>query len=444
MIRVVFAIFLIGGHFACSQKIVPAEDPIETIPSVSEKVEIEAVMIELASSFVGPCEPSIAIDPNNPMRMVAGSVLNNVYISNDGGKNWQVNKLSSSYGVYGDPVIEANYQGDFFYSHLSDPEGKPYASEAFLDRIVVQRSSDGGRTWTDGSHTEPRSPKDQDKQWMAVDPRDNTLYMTWTEFDLYDSPKPEDKSRIVFAKSTDNGDSWSTPLAISQKEGNCLDSDDTTEGAVPCVGPDGQLYVAWGYNEKIFFDKSYDGGNTWLEEDVIVTDQPGGWDIAIPGIGRANGMPITCVDRSDGPQKGTIYINWSDQRNGTEDTDIWVVKSTDEGMTWSAPTRVNDDVPGKQQFLTWMDLDQSTGYLYTVFYDRRNHDDNETDVYVAVSKDGGQTWDNMKVNETSFTPQPGVFFGDYNDISAVDGVIRPIWTQLDNFRLSVWTALVGR
>ena len=95
MIRVVFAIFLIAGLFACSQKVVPTNDQIETVTNKAEEVEIEAIMIELASTFVGPCEPSIAIDPNNPMRMVAGSVLNNVYISNDGGKNWQVNKLSS-------------------------------------------------------------------------------------------------------------------------------------------------------------------------------------------------------------------------------------------------------------------------------------------------------------------------------------------------------------
>jgi len=229
---------------------------------------------------------------------------------------------------------------------------------------------------------------------------------------------------------------------LSQHEGNCLDSDDTTEGAVPDVGPDGQIYVAWAFNEYIIFDKSYDKGETWLKEDIIVADQPGGWNINIPGLSRTNGMPITRVDRTNGPNRGTIYINWSDQRNGENDTDIWLIKSTDEGQTWSKPIRVNDDAPGKQQFLSWMDIDQSTGYIHIVFYDRRAHENNATDVYVATSKDGGQTFENIKVNGQPFTPTPEIFFGDYNDISAVNGQVRPIWTELKGRVLSVWTALM--
>lgn len=91
---------------------------------------------------------------------------------------------------------------------------------------------------------------------------------------------------------------------------------------------------------------------------------------------RANGLPITYCDHSGRPYNGTIYINWSDQRNGPSDTDIWLVKSTDGGATWSQPARVNNDPPGKQQFFTWMTIDQVTGYLWFVFYDRRAHTNN--------------------------------------------------------------------
>ena len=155
-------------------------------------------------------------------------------------------------------------------------------------------------------------------------------------------------------------------------------------------------------------------------------------------------MPITCVDRSNGPHRGTIYVNWSDQRHGEEDTDIWVAYSEDKGMTWSAPVRVNDDQAGNQQFLTWMDIDQSNGHLHTVFYDRRHQDGTTTDVYLASSEDGGRTWTNTQINTQSFKPSPQVFFGDYNDIAVVNGSVRPIWTQLDGCKLNVWTALVER
>jgi hypothetical protein len=122
--------------------------------------------------------------------------------------------------------------------------------------------------------------------------------------------------------------------------------------------------------------------------------------------------------------------------------DVWLVKSTDGGNTWSAPRRVNNDNPGKQQFFTWMTVDQVTGYLWFVFYDRRSYSDTRTDVYLAVSKDGGNTFENFKVSETPFIPNPGVFFGDYTGISAHNNMVRPIWTRLDNNSLSAWTAII--
>jgi len=439
--RSVLSIILLITAIGCSPKVLPelTEDEPQTSNTT---VDITPVLIEQGTSFLGPCEPSICINPVDDNHIVAGSILDKVYVSKDGGKTWTQNSMQSSYGVYGDPVIRANYKGEFFYAHLSNPDGKAYESDSFLDRIVIQKSEDGGYTWSDGSYTLPRSPKDQDKQWLTVDPRDNTVYITWTEFDLYNSKDTSDYSRILFSRSDDDGESWSDPLVLSQFEGDCLDDDQTTEGAVPDVGPDGQVYVAWAYDEKIYFDKSYDKGRTWLDEDIFVVDQRGGWVFDIPGLNRCNGMPITRADRSNGPHRGDIYVNYAEQVPGMNDTEILLVKSSDEGQTWSAPIKVNDDDSGRHQFLTWMDIDQSTGYLYVVFYDRRAHANNETDVYLAVSKDGGVSFENIKINETSFTPNKLTFFGDYNDISVVNGKVRPIWTQQDGFKLSVWTAIM--
>ena len=132
------------------------------------------------------------------------------------------------------------------------------------------------------------------------------------------------------------------------------------------------------------FDKSTNGGTTW-GTDVFVSSIPGGWDYSIPGISRANGLPITACDTSQSPFNGNIYINWSDQRNGTGNTDIFLSKSTDGGNTWSAVKKVNDDNTTRHQFFTWMTIDQTTGILYFVFYDKRNTSNNLTDVYMARS-----------------------------------------------------------
>jgi Neuraminidase (sialidase) len=137
-------------------------------------------------------------------------------------------------------------------------------------------------------------------------------------------------------------------------------------------------------------------------------------------------------------------VNWADQRNGKDNTDIWLKKSTDGGKTWSTDIKVNADNSDRHQFLSWITVDPSTGYLYVVYYDRRKTVGNQTDVYLSVSKDGGSTFKDYKINTTSFLPNDEVFFGDYTNISAQNGVIRPIWTQLENREITLYTAIVNQ
>lgn len=392
----------------------------------------------LISSSNDPEEPTIFINTQNTTQLVGGANINNVYTSADGGYTWSIGTIASqSYGVWGDPCCIADTAGNFYFFHLSWPP-----SGNWIDRIVCQKSTDGGLTWNNGSFMGLNGNKAQDKEWAVVDPANNNIYVTWTQFDVYGSANPVHKSIIRFAKSSDEGQTWSAAVKINEIDGDCIDSDNTVEGAVPAVGPNGEIYTSWAGPAGLVFDRSLNGGDTWLEEDIIVSDFPGGWDYTIPGIYRCNGLPVTVCDLSNGLYRGNIYINWTDQRNGSEDTDVWLSKSSDGGNTWSAPIRVNDDPPGKQQFFTWMTVDQLTGYLWFVWYDRRNYSDDNTDVYMATSTDGGETFINFKVSEEPFIPTTNVFFGDYNNITAHNNVIRPIWTRLHQNQLSVWTAIV--
>lgn len=392
----------------------------------------------LISTSNSPEEPSIYINPKNTNQLIGGSNINNLYYSEDGGLNWTVTTLfSSQNGVWGDPCCIVDTAGHYYFLHLANPP-----AGSWIDRIVCQKSTDNGVTWNDGSYMGLNGNKAQDKEWAVVDWTNNNMYVTWTQFDDYGSSNSNDISSIMFSKSVDGGLSWSDALKINEVDGDCIDDDNTVEGAVPAVGPDGEIYVSWAGPEGLVFDRSFDQGDTWLEEDIFVADFPGGWAYGIPGISRCNGLPITVCDLSGGDFHGNIYINWSDQGNGVDDTDVYIVKSTDGGDTWSAPIRVNDDPPGKQQFFTWMTIDQVTGYLWFVWYDRRDYDDSNTDVYMAVSKDGGETFTNFKVSESPFLPYSNVFFGDYNNVSAHDNVIRPIWTRLHNGQLSVHTAII--
>ncbi len=393
----------------------------------------------LISNTNDPNEPSIVIDPNNTNTLFAASNINNYYVSNDGGFTWSENTLSSaSYGVWGDPALLIDNNSNMYFFHLSNPP----SPGNWIDRIVCQKSTDNGVSWNDGTSFGLNGTKAQDKEWPIIDRNNGNIYVTWTEFDSYGSSSSAHKTRILFTKSTDLGDTWTTPVKINKVDGNCIDSDDTVEGAVPAVGPNGEIYTVWGGPAGLRFNRSLDFGATWLADPILVDPQPTGWDYGIPDISRANGMPITLCDLSGGANNGTIYVNWSDQRNGSDDTDIWFKKSADSGDTWSDLKRVNDDSAGNQQFLTWMAIDQTTGYLYVVFYDRRDHANSSTDVFLAYSTDGGDNFTNVKISESAFLPSSGPFFGDYTNITAHDGVIRPIWTSLQSGQLKIWTAII--
>lgn len=390
----------------------------------------------------GPCEPAIAINPTNPKNIVAGSVLDNYYYSFDGGNTWKANKLTSDLGVYGDPCIITDSDGDFYYLHLSNPENWAYASKKFLNQIVIHRSENGGKTWNDGIGIGKNEPKQQDKEWAITDPNTGQIYVTWTEFDKYGSSLEEHKSRIRFASSLDKGKNFTEALTISEFEGDAVDDDKTTEGAVPAVDSKGNIYVSWAFNNHIYFDKSTDKGQTWMSKDKVIANQTEGWTHDIPGVGRSNGMPVTAVDISPSKQKGTIYVNFTDQRNGKDNTDVFLIKSSNQGKTWSAPLKVNLDHTHTHQFFTWMSVDPVTGYLYIVYYDRSRYKNNKTDVVLATSKDGGASFTNEIISKKPFTPTHDVFFGDYNNIAAYNGIVRPIWTRYENGQLSVWTAII--
>src|SRR3989441_12080013 len=96
---------------------------------------------------------------------------------------------------------------------------------------------------------------------------------------------------------------------IKDRGGDSRDSDDTVEGAVPAVGPNGEVYLVWAGPLGLVFKKSLDGGLSFFK-DKVIDQMPGGWDFSMEGLDRANGMPVTGVDFSNGKNKGTLYVNW--------------------------------------------------------------------------------------------------------------------------------------
>ncbi len=167
------------------------------------------------------------------------------------------------------------------------------------------------------------------------------------------------------------------------------------------VVPPGGVYVAW--NDPL-------SGGIWVDASpapgagapfgllppgpVIPTGPP------IPPI-IPDGPPILAssgvsilVDKGPGPGgcPGNVYVCWADMTLG--DADIWFTYSTDGGISWKTPIRVNCDPPGSgaMQWSPKMAQDPVTGDLCIVYYDQRTSGGAGSEVWGSVSSDCGITW----------------------------------------------------
>ena len=376
-------------------------------------------------------ETAIAIDPLHPERMVAGANVDNYYFSTDSGLTWNASHLSGTWGNAGDPNVVTDSLGSFFYFHLVPA----------IDQIVSQKTSTFPPSWNGGSAMGQQVPKLQDHDWAYADWTNHYLYCTWTQYDNYPPVSPTDSTHILLCASYDHGQTWTTTKRLDETGGDC-NYLDVIEPR-PYSDNSGNVYVTWEDGSGIWMDKSSDTGSTWLAHDQFVTNVPGGVYYSVPGIDRVRCTPFIGIDRSNGPHRGTIYVNWSDQRNGMNNSDIWIISSTDSGQTWTAPLRVNDDVTVTHQFLNAMAIDPVSGNIYVTFFDRRNYADDSTDVYLAYSNDGGATFTNLKISAQGFMPND-VFVGDYISIAAYNGIVRPCWTSVNSFNVSeVYTAIIN-
>lgn len=363
---------------------------------------------------VNPTDPSNLVGGANDYR--EGPVRCGFYASLDGGRSWTDGTLvETTYPFQGDPAVAFCGDGTAIYVCLSfTGVFQPHGLFAF-------RSTDGGRTWSAPSTilNRPTGFPFADKPWAACDatsgPFRNRVYTSWTDFGAFQTP-------ILLRTSTDGGKTWSGNVRVS--DGG------STQGSVIAIGPDGTVYVAWhdtSNGSRIGFDRSTNGGQSFGTDRFpaavsTIPDDP---------FFRRNSFPVMDVDRSNGPRRGTIYIAWADGRYG--DPDILLVRSTDGGETWSAPIRVNDDPLGNgaDQWFPWLAVDP-TGRVIVTFFDRRRFPGGRPyEIWGAISRDGGASFDtNFLVSEVSSDGSLNDFIGDYSGLAATADLLYPFWTDL--------------
>ncbi|MBE0647638.1 MAG: T9SS type A sorting domain-containing protein [Bacteroidales bacterium] len=380
-------------------------------------------------------EPSIAVDPTNPARMVIGwrqfdNIGSNFRqagngFTTDGGNTWTFHEVINQGIFRSDPVLDADANGTIFYNSLTS-DGSTYTCQ-------VYRSNDGGVNWDDGVEA-----KGGDKQWMVVDKTDGVgagnIYSFWTVF--YSSCYPG-----FFTRSTDGGDFYQ----------NC----ETVQGfpywGTMAVGPDGELYtVGSGEDEGVVVSKSTTAQNpayvvSWdLAEQVYLDGHLTSQAPVNPGglLGQAD----IGVDMSEGPGRGNVYVLSSVERaTGGDPADVMFSKSMDGGVSWSLiPVKINDD-PENDNYQWFGTMSVSPdGRIDVVWLDTRDAPPGTylSALYYSYSTDEGETWStNQRLSEL-FDPHVGWpqqnKMGDYFDMRSDETSAHLAWANTLNGEQDVY------
>jgi len=345
-------------------------------------------------------EPSIAVDPTNPDRIVIGwrqfdNVASNFRqagygYSTDAGQTWTFPEPINAGIFRSDPVLDFDNEGNFYYNSLT-AEGNDYWCD-------VYKSEDGGAEWDDGTYA-----YGGDKQWMRIDRSngigDGNIYAFWNV--SYSSCYPGS-----YTRSTDGGDNYNDCESIP---GNPV-------WGTLTVGPDGELYtVGASSGSGLIVNKSITAQDPELEltwESQSYVDMDGslsGWEPINPA--GLLGQSYVDVDISDGEGRGNVYVLASVNRESNNDPgDVMFARSVDGGTTWDDPIRINTDLStSNYQWFGTMST-APNGRIDAVWLDTRNAPASSpymSELYYSYSIDEGVNWSENERLSESFNPHVG-------------------------------------
>ncbi len=386
------------------------------------------------SVFINPIDETNVLNSNNSAENNAGTPFGaDYFFSFDTGTTWDGSIEGAGGNNSGDPAAVIGLNGRWYVNYINYNQG-----------MGVAYSDDQGQSWT---YVDALSNPDieTDKNHMWIDnspdsPYEGNVYIAWTNF------AELNQGEIGICYSTDDGETWTYNSNIS----SAVSAGSHNQGVNLSTGPNGELYAVWAIYDTwlsggsdevaIGMSTSFDGGVTWDPARRIISNIRGIRASKTSKNMRVNSFPSAVVDNSNSADRGAIYVTWSNIGtpgiNTGDDIDVYVIKSTDHGNTWTTPLKVNQDEPGqgKEHFFPWITCDPTHGILSMIYYDDRNVGPEQCEVFCANSVDGGETWEEFKVSDVGFTPAPipGMavdYMGDYLGIHAKNGVVYPVWTD---------------
>ena len=348
-----------------------------------------------------------------------------------------INSLTGFHGA-GDPVIVPDSTGGFYYAGIAFKRARnPLNPIGFginpgVDNCVfVARSTNNGDSFDQvvivWAALESLVRFD-DKEWVACDPNNpNNVYLVWVIFTAMLV------ARLMCSRSTDGGLSWSVPIAISETRA----AEINLQGAAIVVDNSSAVHVTWiDYGTgNIRYAYSTDNGQSFSTPVNVAPIQP--IPSPLPNCSyRTPDMTALAVDTSETGTAGSLYVTWADYASG--DADVLLSYSHDGGSSWEGPVRVNNDpeANGADQFYPTVAV-SAEGWVHVSFYDRRQDPNNTMlEYWWAMSFDGAMSFPlNIPMSNTSFDgawSRTGTsdFIGDYTTIVANNETVAAVWCDM--------------
>ncbi|MEI7492277.1 MAG: T9SS type A sorting domain-containing protein [Bacteroidota bacterium] len=381
-------------------------------------------------------EPSMSINTTDPQHIAIGwrqfdNVLSNFRqagyaYSGDGGLTWTFPGVITPGTFRSDPVLDGDDLGYVYYNSLTSDGGSYYCK--------VFKSDNGGSSWDSGIDA-----FGGDKQWMVIDrsggPGTGNVYSDWNESFT--------SCQGSFIRSTDNGATFE----------NCTDIPGNPYWGTMAIGNNGEVYTTgrtdfYGIIVLKSTAAQYpDSIPEWHMSMVDLDGQVTYGQLVNPG--GLSGQISIAVDHSGGPANDNVYLLSTVARYSNSDSaDVMFTRSTDGGLTWSAPVRVNDD-PGTDSYQWFGTMSVApNGRIDAVWLDTRDSPPGSllSALYYSYSLNQGISWSLNQKLSPLFDSRIGwpqqAKMGDYISMASDNSKAYLAWTNTLNFEEDVYFSTI--
>lgn len=404
-----------------------------------EYVSVQVNVDENGQNILGDAanEPSIAMDPLSPNRLVMGwrqsdtvsSSLAEAGVarSDDRGRTWLDVGVLREGQSGSNPVLAADVKGQFYY--YSERSSYPYP-------VDMYRSTDGGATWEVNDNAFGGN-----KPWIAVDPTDGPgrgmLYAYWGR---------------EFTRSADGGKSFKAKWQLPS----------SADWGTMTVDPSGEVHILSRYDHVLSSE------NAGIESSEPVFELRGAPCVLPicervypnttvgPNKGGLLYQPWIAADHSLGAHSGNLYAVFLTRGRFTgtyptsDPADVSITRSSDGGRTWSRPVVVNQDAarPDSWQWFSTMAVGPD-GRVHVAWNDSRNTQNADlVELFYAWSDDGGDTWQgdfpvSPMFDSTIGYPNNSPKLGDYYHMVADDFGVNIAYAATFNGEQDVYFLRIG-